>query len=339
MNIGEIARRAGVSRSTVSYVLSGKRQVSEAIRERVMRVVEESGYRPSATARALAHGSTRTFGLVIPPTSEHLVVEQLRFVGAVAEAAAAHDHDVLLSPSGEAHESAFDRMVGERRVDGVIVMETMLHDSRVARLIDEGLPFVTIGRTGAEEAHSWVDLDYAGLVTEAVTRLAALGHERIALINRPQRLLDREYGPAFRALDAFEKAVVAHDLRGTAVCAEDEEEPGAEVTRRLLGALVSPPTAIVTVNERALDGVVAALRSARVVVPRDLSLLAVTSEEHARAHEPQIGGADVPTTEMGRNAVEALLRRVTHPEEPLAHVLLSPPFLPRGTEGPAPASA
>jgi DNA-binding LacI/PurR family transcriptional regulator len=128
VNIGEIAKRAGVSRSTVSYMLSGKRPVSEEVRARVERVIRESGYRPSATARALAQGSTRAFGLVVPPMGGHLSIDQLHFVGSVAEAAADHDYDVLLSPSGR--EEAFDRMLGERRVDAVIVMETVLHDAR-----------------------------------------------------------------------------------------------------------------------------------------------------------------------------------------------------------------
>src|SRR5688572_19250219 len=69
MNIGEIARRAGVSRSTVSYAISGKRTVSEATRRRIQHVIEELDYRPNANARALKEGRTRTIGLVIPPAS------------------------------------------------------------------------------------------------------------------------------------------------------------------------------------------------------------------------------------------------------------------------------
>lgn len=67
MNIGEIAQRAGVSRSTVSYALSGKRPVSEDTRRKIQRVIDELGYRPNASARALANGRTNTIGLVFPP--------------------------------------------------------------------------------------------------------------------------------------------------------------------------------------------------------------------------------------------------------------------------------
>src|SRR5450759_3636312 len=155
VNIGEVARRAGVSRSTVSYVLSGKRQVTEATRQRVLRVIDEVGYRPSAVARSLRHGETRTLGLVIPPLRHRLSTEQLYFVGAVADAAADH-------------------------VYGILLMETGEHDDRVCKLAACGFPFVTIGRTGSD-AHAWVDLDYSGLVAEGARRPHALGHQRVAL--------------------------------------------------------------------------------------------------------------------------------------------------------------
>src|SRR5579884_3392009 len=137
MNIGEIARRAGVSRSTVSYALSGKRPVSEATRRRIQDVIDELDYRPNAAARALAEGRTRTIGLVIPPATARLTHMQLDFVAAVVEAAAKADLDVLLSPSGGDHDRSFERLVSGRRVDGAIVMEIRVQDARVDRLLHE----------------------------------------------------------------------------------------------------------------------------------------------------------------------------------------------------------
>ncbi|GAA3437066.1 LacI family DNA-binding transcriptional regulator [Kutzneria kofuensis] len=330
MNIGEIAKLAGVSRSTVSYVLSGKRQVSPELHERITRVIEEAGYRPNATARALAEGSTRTIGLVIPPTGPHLSVDQLHFVGAVAEAAADRDFDVLLSPE---RQQSFERMVTEKRVDGVILMETVLRDARVTRLIDEGFPFVTIGRTGADDAHGWVDLDYAGLVTEGVRRLSALGHRSIALVNRPQELLDHEYGPAFRAADAFEKATVELEIAGISRCCDDSDDAAAGCLDEIL-AQAPDTTAILTINERSLAGLVSALSARGKAIPDDVSLLAITSVRNATALRPQISAADVPAAEMGEAAVDALLRRIRSHTEPGPNVLISPPFVDRGSLAP-----
>src|SRR6185437_13652302 len=145
MNIGEIARRAGVSRSTVSYALSGKRAVSPETRRRIQAVIDELDYRPNASARALKEGRTRTLGLVIPPASQALTDMQLGFVASVVEAAARVDLDVLLSPSGGDHDRSFERLVSGQRVDGVVLMEIRMEDARVARLQQTGIPFVTIG--------------------------------------------------------------------------------------------------------------------------------------------------------------------------------------------------
>ncbi|HEX3781988.1 MAG TPA: LacI family DNA-binding transcriptional regulator [Pseudonocardiaceae bacterium] len=328
MNIGEIARRAGVSRSTVSYVLSGKRQVSPELHARITKVIEESGYRPSATARALAAGATRTLGLVIPPMGQHLSVDQLYFVGAVAEAAADQDYDVLLSPSGEERRQSFNRMIEEKRVDGVILLETLLHDNRVEKLIAEQFPFVTIGRTGFDEAHAWVDLDYSGLVSEGVAKLHALGHRNIALVNRPQELLDHEYGPAYRAADAFDKALVELNISGHAQCCEDNDAD-AESCVDAIFAAAADTTAIVTINERSLAGLVATLKARGLRIPEDISVLAVTSIRNATAIQPQISAADVPAVEMGGAAVAAVLNLMNAAAAPRPNVLLSPPFIDR----------
>jgi DNA-binding LacI/PurR family transcriptional regulator len=329
VNIGEVARLAGVSRSTVSYALSGKRQVTEETRQRVLRVIEEVGYRPSAVARALAHGETRTLGLVIPPLRHRLNSEQLQFVGAVADAAADHDYDILLSPSGGDRERAFDKLVGERRVDGIVLMETGQHDDRARKLVTSGFPFVTIGRTGSDD-HAWVDLDYSGLITEGARRLQGLGHRHVALINRPQVLLDRGYGPAIRALEAFEKARTELGMAGPAVCCDDVPAAAQQCVGQIYAA--DPQvTAILTINEPALSGILFALRERGSHVPDDVSVLAVASTRVATTVHPQVSAAEVPAEQMGRHAVDTLLRLIANPAGPLAHILLAPLFEDRGS--------
>lgn len=329
VNIGEVARLAGVSRSTVSYVLSGKRQVTEATRQRVLQVIDEVGYRPSAVARSLRHGETRALGLVVPPLRHRLSTDQLYFVGAVADAAADHDYDILLSPSGGDREGAFDKLIGERRVDGIVLMETGEHDNRARKLAARRFPFVTIGRTGSD-AHAWVDLDYAGLVAEGVRRLHALGHRQVALVNRPQELFDRGYGPAIRAHQGFRSACAELGMTGPSLCCDDLPAAAHRCVERIVAAAPGV-TAILTINEQALSGVLFALRERGLSVPADISVLAVASTRLTTALQPQVSAADVPAEEMGRHAVETLLRLLADPSAPLAHILLSPPFVDRAS--------
>jgi DNA-binding LacI/PurR family transcriptional regulator len=334
MNIGEIAARAGVSRSTVSYVLSGKRFVSEETRRRIQTIIDEMGYRPNAAARAMKEGRTRTIGLVIPPASLRLTDMQLGFVGSVVEAAARVDLDVLLSPSGGDHDRSFERIVTGRRVDGVILMEIRLEDERATRLRQARLPFVTIGHTAHPDGMSWVDLDYAGLISRCVHHLADLGHRHVALINRSAELVAAGYGPAQRALSGFASAVAERGLTGVDLCCGDDAAAGTACIEQLRADHPSV-TAIATINEAALPGIERGLDQARVVVPRDLSITGVVARHWAEGFRPALTAADVPM-EMGTYAVDLLVERIATPDAPPRHTLLAPPISLRASTGPAP---
>jgi DNA-binding LacI/PurR family transcriptional regulator len=334
MNIGEIARRAGVSRSTVSYAISGKRAVAPETRRRIQAVIDELDYRPNAAARALKEGRTRTLGLVIPPASIRLTDMQLGFVASVVEAAARADLDVLLSPSGGDHDRSFERIVTGHRVDGVILMEIRLQDERVTRLEQTGLPFVTIGHTAHPSGTWWVDLDYATLVARCVHHLADLGHRHIALINRSTELVAAGYGPAQRALAGFTEAAGRRGLTAVHMCCGDDAASG-EACLEQLRDQHPHLTAITTINEAALPGIQRGLERAHVAVPRDLSIAGVAAPHWAEDFRPPLTAADVPT-EMGAHAVELLLERIATPDATPRHLLLTPPISLRSSTGPAP---
>ncbi|MFG1688174.1 LacI family DNA-binding transcriptional regulator [Nonomuraea sp. NPDC049269] len=334
MNIGEIAKRAGVSRSTVSYALTGKRPVSEETKRRIQTVIDELGYRPNAAARALKEGRTRTIGLVIPPASQRLTDMQLGFVASVVDAAARADLDVLLSPSGGEHDRSFERVVTGRRVDGVILMEIRLEDDRVARLLRSGLPFVGIGRTRRPEDMSWVDIDYETLIAKCVHHLADLGHRQVALVNRSAELVAAGYGPGHRAQAGFDRAVAERGLNGVRVCCGDDAQAGQSCLRQLLDEHPEL-TAIATINEAAVFGMYRALDEAGLTVPGNFSIAGVAAQHWAESLHPPLTAADVPANEMGARAVELLIQRIADPGTPHRHLLAAPPISLRGTTGPA----
>jgi DNA-binding LacI/PurR family transcriptional regulator len=325
MNIGEIARRAGVSRSTVSYALSGKRNVSEETRTRIQRVIEELDYRPNAAARALKEGRTRTIGLFVPPPVRRLTYMQLEFVASVLEAAARADLDVLLSPTGDLQEHSFSRLIDGRRVDGVLLMEIRLDDPRVARLQKANMPFVTIGHTAHPEGTWWVDVDYQGLVARCVQHLADLGHRTIALINRSSELLACGYGPGLRARQGFEEAIARCGVTGVEYPCGDDAPAGDGCMERVLREHPEA-SAAVTVNEAALPGFQRALQRVGRSVPRDFSLIGVAAQHWAEEFHPPLTSADVPASEMGEQAVRLLTERIADPSAAPRHLLLSPPI-------------
>lgn len=334
VDIGEIARRSGVSRSTVSYALSGKRPVSEATRQRIQSVIDELNYRPNAAARALKEGRTRTLGLVIPPASGRLTFMQLDFVGAVMEAAAAVDLDVLLSPSGGDHDRSFERVVTGRRVDGIILMEVRLDDPRVERLQRERMPFVLIGRTAQPSGMCWVDIDSAALIGRCVDHLADLGHRQIALINRSPQLVSSGYGPAYRAHEGFSQAVARRGVVGLEFSCADLPQAGENCLEEILRDHPEV-TAIATINEAALPGIQRALARAGLDVPRRFSVIGVVAQPWAEQFHPPLTAADVPAREMGSLAVRFLVERIADPNAAPTQELFAPPISLRSSTGPA----
>jgi DNA-binding LacI/PurR family transcriptional regulator len=332
VDIAEIARRAGVARSTVSYALSGKRPISPEKRERILRLVEELGYRPNVSARALAEGRSRMVGLVIPPPSHRLLDSQLAFIAELSELASSADLDLVLSPSSGDHDRSFRRMLSGSRVDGVLVMEVRMRDERIAALEQSGVPYVLIGRPADPGGLFWADIEYGGLVERCVQHLADLGHRNVALLNRSADLLASGYGPAHRAANAFEAAVARHGLRGHAFCCPDDAA-GGELTVKELLATRPRITAAITINESALSGVSRALDRAHVRIPRDLSLVGVLGERWAQDFHPPMTAAVISPAKLAQGAFEMLLQRIADPRAEPRHLLQFPAITLGATTG------
>lgn len=335
-NMVEIARRAGVARSTVSYALSGKRTISHRTRRRILKMVEDLRYLPNASAQALAAGRSGTVGLVIPPAQQRLIETQLSFVAFLSELASSHDLDLLLSPCSNAEDRAFVRMLNARRVDGVLLMEVRMRDDRVQALRCSGLPHVIVGRPADPAGLFWVDFDYGGLVERCVDHLADLGHRRIALVNRSAETLASGYGPAERSLAAFRAAAKRRGVSARAFCCSYDSHAGETTMKEIL---VEPSgiTAAVVINESALSGMARALDRARMRVPRDFSVMGVVAKRWADEFHPELTAAVVSHADVARSAFQMLLERIANPGTPVRHVLLSPPIAVRASTGPAPA--
>ena len=130
VRVADVAERAGVSISTVSYVLTGKRPISAKTRERVQRAIDELGYHPNAGARAIRTGTTDIIGMVIPVAPDVRADIQMRFVLAVLQQARSYGKNVLLLTS-EGGMDEVRNLTTSAAVDGLVAMEIQLHHPRV----------------------------------------------------------------------------------------------------------------------------------------------------------------------------------------------------------------
>ncbi|MGV9766384.1 LacI family DNA-binding transcriptional regulator [Micromonospora tulbaghiae] len=306
VTIADVARHAGVAASTVSYVLSGKRAISATTRGRVLASVRALGYHPHAGARALASRKANVIALVLPLRTGMQVPVVMRFATAVVTTARRHDHDVLLVTADEGP-AGLHRIAGSALVDGVLLMDVELEDSRVPLLRELALPGVLIGHPADSTGLACVDLDFRRAGELCVEHLAAAGHRRIALLGAPAAVYDRGTGFAHRTRAGVRAA--ADRLGVDAVTRPCEEGPAA-VRRDLEALLADHPdvTGLVVQNESAVGPVLATLPLLGRRVPRDVSVVAICPDE--LAEQSGLTCVPVPAEEVGRQAVALLMRRL-----------------------------
>jgi DNA-binding LacI/PurR family transcriptional regulator len=320
-----------VSVSTVSYAVSGKRPISAQTRTRIQASVEALGYRPNAKARDLASRRTNTLALMAPLRPDNNVPVVMQFVSAVAIAARERDHDVLLLTQGEGEDGV--RRVGETAMaDAVIVMDVEAGDARLPVLRELGMPAALIGSADDAGGLSWVDLDFRQAASVCIEHLAGLGHRKVFMLGSPHAVYERRSNYALAFAAGFETATLRLGIEGR----WSASEPGYHATTALLeGELEKFPdtTALVVHNEGILGAVLATLRRKGLRVPEDISVVAICPEEMAENQGVELTGVAVPAEQIGRAAVEMVLRQLDGEDTPETR-LIAPRLTVRESTGP-----
>jgi LacI family transcriptional regulator len=272
MNLKSLADKLGMSKTTVSRALNGYPEVSELTRERVLRAARESGYEANPMARSLAVGRSNVLGTIYPLLPADLGDAMfLEVVGGLSEALEKKRMNFIIAPVSPANEMpSYEQMVRGRRVDGLVVSRTLVHDERIAYLARAGFPFIAHGRTQLDAPYAWFDYDNEAGIRMALERLLSLCHQRIAMISAP---LAMNFAAQRRAsfLATLSGAGLSADPRHLVDDCIDRRAGHAAVQALL--AMTPRPTAIVVDNHLAGVGAVRALLDAGIAIGRDISLI------------------------------------------------------------------
>jgi DNA-binding LacI/PurR family transcriptional regulator len=338
VTIADVARHAGVSSSTVSYALSGKRAISQETRHRVERSVTELGYHPNAGARALAGRRSHIIALVVPLRADVYVPIMMEIAISVTMAARRHGYDVLLITNDEGPDGV-RRVAASGLADGVILMDVELDDERIPLLREQGTQAALIGLPDDARGLSCVDLDFAAAGALCADHLADLGHREIAFIGYACGVYHRHAGYAERTLVGFRECARERGLRFLHRPCEGTYESTAGTLARIF-ADRPETTGFVVQNEGAIGPLLNLLRTSGRTVPEDASVVALCPAQLAEQHAPRLTAVTGPTRELGTVAVDQVMARITaaargaEPDDEL--VLLTPVLTARESTGPAP---
>ena len=334
--IHEVAQAAGVSISTVSYALSGKRPVAAETRRRVQEAAQALDYRPNAGARMLAGTRTHILAVTEPLRADTHAPTHMAFVLATAVAARREDCDVLLLTDEQAS-TGMHRVASSGLVDGIIVLDVAPDDERVDLARRISTPSVFVGVPDDNEGLLCVDLDFEGAAALAVDRLVAAGHRSLGLIGQPPGAYELSNFPP-RVRDGFRRAVEAHDVDGEFRMLTGPGRPDAQSRRAAAELLDNGVTGILLhCNDEAHSGVLAEIAARGLEVPRDVSVVSVGSTFDTAAFAVPLSAIPLVPQESCDAAVELTMKCLAG-EAPEPGVRLIPPrFVDHGSVSAGPA--
>ncbi|RME45785.1 MAG: LacI family transcriptional regulator [Chloroflexi bacterium] len=337
--IRDVAERAGVHPSTVSRVFSGKTQISEATRERVLAAANELGFQPNAIARSLSRQRTNTIAIVVPHSFEGYFEDAYfpQVMRGLLQVAHKHEYRVLVGGSnGRADEitQLFD-IVGSRQADGIIVLSNRADVDIVGALCNQDIPFVLMGKPESEYEHvAWVDSQDADYTRQVIQYLIGLGHERIAYVGGdPDVLVTKERERGY--LQALREAGI-EPLPEWIDYAFFAEEGGYKSVYRMRKLNHHAPTAYYAANDLMALGILRALRELGLRVPEDVSVVGTNDSFFAAHAAPPLTSLHVPYADMTAKATSILLQSIRSGQMPTAHYTFDCRLVIRDSTGMAP---
>jgi DNA-binding LacI/PurR family transcriptional regulator len=309
----DVARLAGVSRATVSYVVNnGPRPVSEETRARVIAAIQKIGYRPNELARNLRTNRTFTLGLIVPDTHNSYFSEVARGIENIAFE---QGYTVFLCHSGSNlnREMQYVNMLQAQRVAGVIWIPGTIDFTPYHKLKEYGVPAVVIDRLVPDEVVPAVVADnYQGGFL-ATTHLIELGHKRIGFIRRH---VDMSHSQG--RYDGYLSALRAHSIEiddNLVVKGGFTLDDGRRAVKTLL-ELRNPPTAVFAYNDTMAIGGLRAAHEAGLDVPNDLSIVGFDNIALSGFTCPALTTVHLPKFEMGQHGTKLLISLIEKKQSP-----------------------
>ncbi len=334
--IKDVAREAGVSTATVSYVLNQKKAylISPATREVVLEAVKKVGYAPNTAARNLKISQSHLIGYawhVAPSSGMNSVLDSFTYYLAQSAEAAGY-HLLTFTHTAKGPLPVYEEMIRSGRVDAFVLSDTTNDDKRIPYLQEMNFPFASFGRSNPDWDFSWVDTDGQQGTQQAVQYLISLGHRRIAMAAWPEDSISgnaRANGYINTMRAAGLSIPPVYIQRG-----EHSEEAG----RRALNCWMQlppkeRPTAVFCVTDLVASGVMIEAEAHGLVIGRDLSVIGFDDAPLAQYIRPSLTTLQQPIPEITQALLTILESSLKNHNSVPHHKLIAPRLIIRSSCG------
>lgn len=331
LTLEKIGELAGVSRATVSRVINNHPNISPEVRERVERIIAETGYQPNQAARSLASNQSNVMGLVIPNVVQAVFTDPYypRLTQGISAACNQLDYTLalFLFHSPEEEQFAVRRFSNNSLIDGLIITADNYINPFLPQLVKRNVPFVYIGRPQTTESVTYIDVDHIGGSYNGTKHLIDLGFKRIAQLGTKRNTAGEDRDEGYRRAMAEAGYAVDEDY---VVYGDFTERSGYEAMQRLIPLR---PDAVFIQSDTMALGATRALRDAGLSVPGDMAIVSFDDLPPALLTEPPLTTVRQPVHDVGKLAVETLIDRIVNPGQPPKHVILPTELVIRGSCG------
>jgi LacI family transcriptional regulator len=332
LTLEKIGELAGVSRATVSRVINDHPGVRPQVRQHVMEVIKETGYQPHSAARSLASNRMNLISLVIPTAIQSLFTDPYfpRLIQGVSQVCNANDYtmSLFLLHSEDEEKRLYPRVLNRGYLDGVILASFNKQDPLIARLENNNMPFIMIGRPDESSQASYVDVNNEAGAHAAVSHLIRRGRKRIATITGR---LDMSSG-----IDRFSGYKNALEERGIPIddnLIVEGHFSEVEAYNGMLELLQHKPDAVFVASDGMAFGALRALRTANISIPDEVAIVGFDDLPPSATSDPPLTTVRQPVQRMGVLATEMLLDIINEGMEPPRRIILPTELVIRQTCG------
>ncbi len=333
VTIKDVAKKAGVSISTVSRVINNSKPVSNEMRQRVLKVIEETGYVPNPVARSLVMKKSQFIGVVVPDISNSFIGEILN---GIEEIGKIYGYDILLCNTygNMEQELRYIQLLGAKQVEGIVFMTWKLQDDLVEYLTNIDIPIVLINRNTSKMTIPSVSIDNFQAAYEMTCYLIRKGHRKIALI---QNSLDQNtFG--LDQYKGYQKALEEHGIaldRKLIRYGNFKLENSYKIMKDFIQEKI-PVTAVFATSDMMAIGAINCLLDHGYRVPEDVSVVGFHDIKLASIYRPNLTTIHQPLYDIGAVAIRMIIKKINQEEIDDDIVILPHKLIERASSGEAP---